>query len=528
MEGIGIRIPEKVFFSNAPANYTVKNDFYFTIFKTNPNKGETLAESTKVHKGEVYPTIYIKGFEQLFKDDGSQADKLRAFFKMFNANGNPSWEIRYGKFRETNEDCVEIITSADSLKPDFSAGFQLSDKCAFTNIPDTPSPVTFSIFIDDFDYFFSDLPNQITYNITLERGFAAYIEDFAAYLTEESEKPKAPVSSIYKGDSCDISWKIEQNEKASAFLYDENGNIVANLPPYTVKIDNDRKFTLTAYNDFCSVTKSLIVYRTLWKHKENAAESFPQTDSKGHFKFYKSYGGKYYLYVHPTLYCSDDDLKTWKPYSENTAAPSYYSFYSSAFSESIFSVCYLSAGLLTYCEMSIKGKTWEKYDIQRSGLTHAYTLFFQGKMRIMLADENDAGFFDWLGGQLMNGTFLVKPGKTKIKAVDVLSDSGKCFVAVLYNNNRVYFYDLDDDFKNNIFECPDASSESIHLIKSNAVYIALDGYMIEVSDREKFTDTHFFPKYKKGTHPILGGADTEAIIGAFQTETGINIWEYKF
>ena len=38
MEGKSVRIPEKVFFSNDPREYIVKNDFYFTIYKDSVEK----------------------------------------------------------------------------------------------------------------------------------------------------------------------------------------------------------------------------------------------------------------------------------------------------------------------------------------------------------------------------------------------------------------------------------------------------------------------------------------------------------
>lgn len=95
--------------------------------------------------------------------------------------------------------------------------------------------------------------------------FAVYVENFGAYLSLDANEP---VSAVAKGDSCYISWNIKQNEKASVFLYDEEGDVVANLPPYTAKIDKDKKFTIIAYNDFCSVIRSIHVYRTLWRKDE--------------------------------------------------------------------------------------------------------------------------------------------------------------------------------------------------------------------------------------------------------------------
>ncbi|MCU6761190.1 Uncharacterised protein [uncultured Roseburia sp.] len=522
MEGISIKIPEKVFFSNAPGKYIVKNDFYITIYKS--LCGEEHGERGKKRGGEMYPAIYIKGFEQLFKDNGTQEIQLEAFFKMFHSNGNMDWSISYGRFRDTEERCAVITTAADFLAPDFTVGFHLSDKCIFTEIPDTEKPLTLQIYVDDFDYFFPDLSDRMQYQISLERGFAVYIERFGAYTEADLFHP---VNAVHKGDSAYISWEIQENEKASAFLYDEHGALAANLPPYFTKIDKDRKFTLTAYNDFCSVTEELYVYRTLWKQRIGA-KGFPQTDEFGRCKFYKSYEGDYFLYVHPVLYTSQD-LETWNIYSPNMCSPSKFNFYSSSFSEQKFCVCYVSTDRVTYCEMDFEEKVWKKYEEFTEGIISAHVLLSEGEPPVsVLASREDIGFFEVIGGKWMNGRYLKKPKGAKIKALDVLSYGARGCAAVLYDTGRVFFYDLEDDYKNNIFECPNVKDDNIYLIKTNAIYILLSGYMFEISDREKFTDTHFFPEFKAGTYPIAGPEDDQMIVAAFQTEEGVSVWEYQF
>lgn len=523
MKGISVKIPEKVFFSKDIKKYIVKNDFHFTIFKSEPVN--TQGNACAKQKGETYPTIYIKGFEQLFTDDETRANQLDLFFKMFNTGGSRDWSIGYGRFRGMDEYCAVITVAAETLEADFSVGLQLSDKCIFTNVPETASPIELSVYIDDFHLFFADVPQRIMYSLSLERGFSVYIEDFGAY---RDSGMKTPVTAVHKGESCDISWKIEKNQKASAFLYDENGAIVANLPPYTTKINRDRRFTLIAYNDACSVTQSLTVYRTLWEKECEADESVPKTDKKGRFKVYQGFDDNYFLYVHPILY-SSTDFRKWKVYSENTDSPPEFSFYSSAASGTKFCVCYLSGEQFTYCEMNFADKQWKRYDIERQGLTAAYALRFEAdKTVIVLADRDNAGIFDLADGGLTNGRFLEMPGDVHISAVDVLAEDSHSYLTVLYDSSRAYFYDLDDDFKNNIFECPDVTDDNLYLIKSNAIYMVLNGCMLEVSDREKFTDLHFFPKVKKETHPIIGRSGSETILGIFQTETGNDVWIYKF
>ncbi|MDE5716416.1 MAG: hypothetical protein K2I53_02150 [Lachnospiraceae bacterium] len=532
--GINVIMPEKVFFSKDPV-YIVKNDFYITIIgDISDVQGSAVAEysegertSTRIGavNGEIYPTIYIRGFEQLFDESIAGHDQLDAFFRMFHVNGDKDWEIRYGKFRDTGEDCAVITTAALSLKPNFTVGFQLSDKCAFTKILEDTSPIALDVYIDDFDSLFAGVDNRIHYTLSLERGYAVYIERLGAYMTSD---PDVAVTAVHKGDTCNISWRIEQNEKASAFLYDENGTVVANLPPYTVKINRDRRFTLLAYNDFCSVQQSVTVYRTLWDKAETELKGLPKTDNGGRFKIFRNDAGKYFLYIHPKLYASKDCF-TWEVYAENTAAASGYTFYSSALSEDKFCVCYLDNSKVTYCEMDWNSKNWFGQTMKRTGLTGVYALLSDlGTTRIALTAKEGMGIYELRGGTLINGHYLDVPSDTELVSADVLADGRRGYVALSCANGRVYFYDLDDDFKNNIFECPMTQDDNLWLVKSNAVYILLNGCVFEVNDREKFMDLHYFPDFAEGTRPVVGAFDEEEIRGLFSDGAHMECRSYKF
>lgn len=534
-EGINVTMPGKVFFSKDPVSYVVKNDFYITITGNITDVQEsTVMEHSEEEKkcasiygtkGETYPTIYIKGFEQLFDDGIAGHDQMDAFFKMFHVNGNKDWEISYGKFRDTDESCAVITTAALSLKPDFAVGFQLSDKCAFTKVLEAPSPITLEVYIDDFDSLFTGLDNRIHYTLSLERRYAVYIDQFGAYMTSD---PNTAVTAVHKGDTCNITWRIEQNEKASAFLYDESGTVVANLPPYTAKIDRDRRFTLLAYNDFCSVQQSVTVYRTLWDKTGIALTGLPQMDKEGRFKIFQNYACEYFLYIHPKLYVSKD-CAAWEVYAENTAAASGYTFYSSAFSENKFCVCYLDGSKITYCEMDWNSKKWFGQVMDRDDVTEIYTLLSDPKMtRIVLMEKDGLGIYELKGSVLMNGQYMNAPGDTELVAADVLADGRRSYVAFSCSNGRVYFYDLDDDFRNNIFECPKEPDDNLWLMKSNAVYIMLNGYVFEVNDREKFMDVHYFPEFTEGTRPAMGVVNEEEIRGFFREKEGTESWKYKF
>lgn len=521
-EGISVEIPEKVFFSQSPKENIVKNDFYITIFKSVPKGNKNIPTSSK-KDGEDYPKIYIKGFEKLFSD----SVQIDNFTKMFYITGDgickDEWTIAYGRFRETDERCVVITCVSDTLDDDFLVEFHLSDKCAFTNAPKEADAIKLDVYVDGYDFFFEDISEEIQYSRNLERRFAVYVKDFGAYLSTD---PEHKVSAVHKGTNVNISWKLEDDVNASAYLYDESELIGINLPPYETKIDKDKKFTLTVYNDFCSVTQSIIVYRSLWDKTDISLKAFPQSDQKGRFKFFRSYGGAYYLYIHPNLYTSTD-LVNWSVFSKNTAAPSDFNYYSANYSEYRVGVCYLNNDTFTYCEMRFSSNEWTEFHEKRENLISAHVLISQ-KTTIMLASKKNVVFYELVNGSLINAKYLTNPTGVSVVATDALSTSNHSYYAILYDNNRVYFYDYEDDWKNNIFECPGVSNDNVYLVKSNAFYILLDGYTFEVTDREKFSDLHFSPQYGKEARPVIGAMDSETIVGMFQTKQGNEMWKYKF
>lgn len=192
-------------------------------------------------------------------------------------------------------------------------------------------------------------------------------------------------------------------------------------------------------------------------------------------------------------------------------------------------MCYLSNELFTYCEMNSESGEWKKYEIPRSGLLCAYAFISHGDQTVIaLSAKDEIGFYELVNGSLMNPSFLKLPEDISITAMDVYSDGTKDYLGVLSGGQRVYFYDLYDDYKNNIFECSVGTDDNIYLLRSNALYIALSKGILEASDREKFSDIHFFPKYRQGTRPVMGAVDSETLAGIFQTESGTEIWKYKF
>lgn len=525
MKGIVVNMTEKVYFSNNARN-VVKNDFFITIYKESSNSGANTA--LQKGRGETYPAIYIKGFEQFFKDDGRRDDTLSNFLAMFNSGGNDDWSIRYGAFPHSGEKCAVITCAADPVPSDLNVLFRLSDKCRFTAEPAIDTSFNFDIFV----YCacaFPDIPDGTHYRRTVRTGFAVYIDKFGAYRAESGD---VPLSSVYKGETCAISWLVNPNEKASTFLYDDNGAVVANLPPYQALIDTDKRFTLNAYNDYCSVSQSLIVRRTLWKKQGVAAASFPAIDGKGQPKM-AYHKDRYFLYVHPKLYASFD-MNEWEEFAVNDKAPAVFKFYSCAFNDYKAAVTYTSDNAITYCETNIRSVSWKAVTVGASQVVRVFSFIpDDGGNPCVILQNTGGGIMladiDMIEKKLCNMRILpLLPGVAAVTS-DTLYADGKRYIAVLGDDKRAYFYSLDDSFKNNVFDCP-AESTYLYVVKTNiALYVVVNGAVFEAGDREKFSGIYFYPPLKAGSIPIIG-ASPGALAGVFESASGSERtqWLYQF
>ena len=219
--GIDVRLPEKIFVSQYPDIYLVKSDFSITITgDLSVLKKESMRIRTGAGRGEEYPTIYIKGFEQLFDVEDDRNDRVIAFCNLFHVNGSKDWEIGYGTCPDTGKGCMVITAAMVSLEPNFSVNCQLSDKCVFTKRFSPGDTIKLDVSICHFDELLHGVEERIEYTRSLAWEYTAYIERFGAYVSGAENA----VTVVHKGGSCDISWRIHQNAKASTFLHDEKRN----------------------------------------------------------------------------------------------------------------------------------------------------------------------------------------------------------------------------------------------------------------------------------------------------------------
>ena len=539
MNEIDAKFPPTIFYTKQKDS-NVKNDFYFTI-ETNCSIRKDIPSEQKT------PKIYIKGLEQLFSSESA----MEAFAKSFQASSNvDDWIITYGCFRDTQELCLVATYCLDpeaSSIPEniFPIAFRsVQEKFQFTadfSKFSDKDPIGIQVYFDDFDFLSSELKDKIgpqKYSINVNE--IAYILDFYAKYTKDAKDPQAPkVQAIHKGEEAEIGWDLGDVHKVSASLCDENGCQVANLPfTYNVKIDRDRKFTLSVEKDGHVETKSLPVYRTLWeKVAEGKCPDGFTPDPKGNNKFFKSlYDNNYYTYIHhknshPKIFYSED-LISWKeitiqiddtpPNNFNYYHCNYY--YENAITLDSLIICYTCDDCIYVYKYIFETRKLININIQKNYGYKSCQVIVNNKNIDFFYQDDDSVINS---NQSQSGIFYSGPIDSKIIAFDTLFDDKK-LLAILCDNNRVYVYDTEKRCIDNIFEFESNDQKKISLIKTNSFYILLDDYTFELNDKEKFTDIHFFPKDINKNPLIIGERDNFTFSAIIQEKDKINIWNYNF
>lgn len=494
MNEIDAKFPPTIFYTKQKDS-NVKNDFYFTI-ETNCSIRKDIPSEQKT------PKIYIKGLEQLFSSESA----MEAFAKSFQASSNvDDWIITYGCFRDTQELCLVATYCLDpeaSSIPEniFPVAFRsVQEKFQFTadfSKFSDKNPIGIQVYFDDFDFLSSELKDKIgpqKYSINVNE--IAYILDFYAKYTKDAKDPQAPkVQAIHKGEEAEIGWDLGDVHKVSASLCDENGCQVANLPfTYNVKIDRDRKFTLSVEKDGHVETKSLPIYRTLWeKVAEVDSSSLPEgfkPDPKGNNKFFRRSDG-YYIYIHPYIWYSRD-LIEWKKITEYKDAPKDFNSYCSNYADSYeeLTITYACDNGVFLSEYHFRADDKHKWT-DKIIITNQESLFCQSvkKNNITISftvDENIIDIYTINNGHWENKKTFLIPESSNILSIDALSlPNDEIILAILCNNKRVYTYNYkiqsdsindvilyENTNENNIYEfAKDNQKKNISFMQSFSLY----------------------------------------------------------
>ncbi|WP_024858989.1 hypothetical protein [Ruminococcus albus] len=527
MGDLNAYFPESISFTTQE-NCIVKNDFYFSFRKT-VTEGEKCINTERT--AGKYPRIYITGLEKLFRDDGHLGNTMDLFARSFHAVGTDDWSVSYGK-NDKGVSCIVVTCNAFKLESEFTVDIVLSDKVEFTGEFKDGGSICADVEFVDFDTMCTDLSADIVKSGSpIRTESVAYIDDLV--LMDANGRR---VSAIHKGDVGQISWSLGNVDKVSASLCDENGYVVTNLAPYFCKIDKDRRFTLSVEKDGKVVSRSLPVYRTLWKKDDTEGEISLDPDENAYNKFF-TYNSKYYYYKHPYLYESEDLIK-WFKFTEYFDAPKDHLYYTCSFSESNSGliICYTCEDHIIYREYQFCGDKWgdeKTIDNVRWSMTHAIKRYSDTIIAGVSGDMIQV--YTITENSMSNPWTLLTPEHRNVISVDMIFDKD-LLLAVLCDNGRVYLYDVDDEFKNNIFEFENADQKRVDLVKTNSVYIVLDDYVFEIDDKDKFLDMHFSLRENTAksegvtdnAFQIVGERDGLTFSAIICNGEDKELWNYKF
>ena len=526
MKLIDVRLQDEIIFSNEHGTI-IANDMYFSFFKEGDS--QKILNKTDISQ---YPEVHISGFDKLFHNDVNIANTMAHFASAFRSNNGDDWNLTYNAAK--NYIVAQFV--GDTITDDFDTTFQLSYMFNFTgNFSDKVSIKVNFKFIG-FQNFFQDCDNEYDISRIISPIEEPYVDKIMLY-----NQADEAVTAIHKGEKAIITWSLGNVEKVSAFLYDENGTMLINIPPYETRepIMTDTKFTLKLQKDGYYVSKELPVYRTLWKN-ETKNIAVLKHDIRGNNKFFKN-GSGYYIYIHPKLLYSKDLIK-WEEKAKYDSPPENFKSYSCSFSNSYSEaiICYNCDDKVILREYRLRDNRWTNETVYKGGdffLCRAEKM--DGEIRIIGASQKEIRIYSSLNNEWR---FLNIPENTDVISMDTFwnyegNRKGDMFVSVLCNDQHVYLFNIDKDLNDNIYEFERSDQKNVYLVKSNSLYTVLDSYVFELNDKEKYIDLHFSPKdntegTSADTPMILGAVDDytfAAIVNAKEKDQEkAYIWKYKF
>lgn len=523
MKLINVDLQDKIVFSN-DSGTIIANDMYFSFYKKgDPQK---ILDKKDISK---YPEVYISGLDHLFHDDVNIANTMEHFANAFRKDNGDDWTLEYVAAK--NHLVARFV--GDTITDEFSITFQLSYMFNFTGDFSDKIPIIVNFNFFGFQNLFPDCDNDYDISCSIAPIEEPYV-DKIMLIDNDGNK----VSAIHKGEKATITWSLGNVEKVSAFLYDGNGNMLTNTPPYTTPkpVMTDTKFTLKLQKDGYNVSKEQPVYRTLWK-KDTEADDVLKHDVKGNNKFFM-YCSRYYIYIHPKLMYSKD-LINWSEAAEYDSPPENFKSYSCSFSDSYSEaiICYNCDDKVILREYHLRDKSWTNETVvNKEGdffLCRAEKM--DGEIRIIGASKKEIRIYSSDNNEWR---FLNIPDNTEVISMDTFWNyecdrKGDMFISVLCNDQHVYLFNIDKDLNDNIYEFDRNDQKNVYLIKSNSLYTVLDNYVFELNDKDKYIDVHFSPKdstveTSADIPMILGALDDFTFAAIVSTQKTAYIWKYKF
>ena len=251
------KFSDGIYFTNQKGRRE-KNDFYINFFVSGKLKDSTIKRDKCAH-------AYILGLERLFKNDASLGRTMENFAKAFNKNGNDGCEVSYIQSSPYGNALI-VSFAGDIIKEMMSVTIQLSEKYEFTAEFQDKESIGITVHFDDFDQFYFDMNQTIEQGAIITAYETPYIEKLAINFDWENfknvemiEYEESHKNVVPNGEIGEISWDLGNVEKAEAYLCDEDGILLTNIPPYEIEIDRNRKFKLNVEKNGKTVSQLLEV-----------------------------------------------------------------------------------------------------------------------------------------------------------------------------------------------------------------------------------------------------------------------------
>lgn len=547
-KGIVVTIPERVYVSYDP-DRTVKNEFYFTIFKEFPSdKSKIETDKEKILQS---PKIYIQGFEQFLKikqptPQQQEAQIIEAVQKFIDSlvymdsvnrvsnasrGSNASlWSVDYTYDRSTESLSIVITYTDTELASDFFVKFSSSD--FICNTRETQKALVLTIHTEGFETVFEDAKEYQDYRISSEVQYAPCITKFMAKYGQNEYENSLFVSPMWD-NKLELNWSIAGNgriehtlEKDGVYLtkasvVDAIEDSIDRNALYTLRADNQRGFTDVA---------QLSVRVTNW-HREGEVKGLLKSEErsiaegKGAELFL--YNKKYYCYREKMLYESQDGCD-WKEYSENMLCPTEDGFVCMA-GKLYGQFLYIMGGVLgkrlKIMRFDFVTNQWSCESAYQNCISSQGRFAFSSQLQYY-AQVTPNGISvcghraedDWR--KWNQESFEITPQGYTIKMADLCFWKDSFYAVVLGEDGNCYFYKCDEEIEEALFEISAKTADKVTLLPTrNHLYILIkEGIYTAISGTRA---DEFFPP---AGEQFWLGSDSEHVFGIFSDN---NFWIYE-
>jgi hypothetical protein len=505
------------------SEYTVTNDFNIVIDKTADNSDE-------VGGGLDYPTVLISGLDVLYVDPlatvKDYGNFVRYFLNLFTSDTygwNPSADSTVSPPR------LKLLYTKNpkdesTQGPTYPVRFTLSSKVAFPRVLDDECSCDITVNVEQ-------KSGKSQYTLPLSLKFAPYVCQFGAYVTGKDD----PITALYHGEKCNLSWTVKGDQKADVLV--RIGDHVTNSQnPCELTVTKDTYCSFLLQSESVNMEYGFTVYRSLWKDTGDAASGLPAPDNIGSTKIFLN-NGKYYVYIHPVLYCSDDYI-TWTTCSENNAFPSDFSSYTVSMNEKLFGVCFKKDKTLTY-SLYEWGGGWKKYDIKNTNradyvvpvFSKPYQTEYPADMYILVFSQNGVKLSEIDdNGHMINDQFYDLPDEVKIISADITDEEEGLVIAALcestdptQESKQIFYIDWNDPTKNNIFPDIPKEAETVTIGSAGKHYIFAGG-TVNCVENDNMSDLHNFPPSESGF--TVGEYDSWSLRLIAVSDEKFHVWKY--